>query len=107
MFQTGWAKIGHAVHRLSDVAHLQLQDAFVALLRSFNAAHNLILEENGMLTTLTSILVLPLAAPRRYVACACNVGDSLAYVYSHKYGVREITQGKFQDENLIFMAEKF
>uniref|UniRef100_A0A0A9W8C6 PP2C-like domain-containing protein CG9801 n=1 Tax=Lygus hesperus TaxID=30085 RepID=A0A0A9W8C6_LYGHE len=75
-------------HKLSSTT-----DAFVALLRSFNAAHNLILEENGMLTTLTAVLVLPLVAPRRYVACACNVGDSLAYVFSHKHGVREITQG--------------
>uniref|UniRef100_A0A224XBK7 Putative serine/threonine protein phosphatase signal transduction mechanism n=1 Tax=Panstrongylus lignarius TaxID=156445 RepID=A0A224XBK7_9HEMI len=68
-------------------------EAFVALLRSFHAAHNLILEENGMLTTLTAVLVLPLVVPQRYIACACNVGDSLAYVYSHKHGVREITQG--------------
>jgi len=67
-------------------------DAFIALLRSFHAAHNLILEEQGMLTTLTSVLVLPLSS-NTYIACACNVGDSLAYVYSPKYGVREITQG--------------
>lgn len=46
-----------------------------------------------MLTTLTAAVVLPLVAPNRYVVCACNVGDSLAYVYSAKYGVREITQG--------------
>ncbi|XP_014245938.1 PP2C-like domain-containing protein CG9801 [Cimex lectularius] len=75
-------------HRLANTT-----DAFVALLRSFNAAHNLILEEKGMLTTLTAVLILPLTSPSRYIACACNVGDSLAYVYSAKYGVREITQG--------------
>lgn len=46
-----------------------------------------------MLTTLTAALVLPLAAPGRYVACVCNVGDSLAYVYNPQHGVREITQG--------------
>ncbi|KAL1117369.1 hypothetical protein AAG570_004695 [Ranatra chinensis] len=68
-------------------------DAFVALLRSFHAAHNLILEEQGMLTTLTAVLVLPLVAHGRYIVCACNVGDSLAYVYSPNYGVREITEG--------------
>lgn len=66
---------------------------FVALLRSFHAAHNLILQEEGMLTTLTAAVVLPLVAADRYVVCACNVGDSLAYVYSPQYGVREITQG--------------
>ncbi|XP_015602674.1 PP2C-like domain-containing protein CG9801 [Cephus cinctus] len=78
------------------------RDVFVALLRSFHAAHSLILQEQGMLTTLTVCAVLPLAASRsdsntqgerRYVACTCNVGDSLAYVYSRRTGVREITQG--------------
>ena len=34
------------------------------------------------------------AGKDRFVACACNVGDSLAYVYSPTEGhVREITQG--------------
>ncbi len=65
----------------------------MSLLRSFNAAHNLILQEEGMLTTLTAVVVLPLAGSSKYVACCCNVGDSLAYVYSSRYGVREITQG--------------
>ncbi|CAL4115814.1 unnamed protein product, partial [Meganyctiphanes norvegica] len=68
-------------------------DVFVCLLRSFHAAHSLILQEDGMLTTLTAAVVLPLADSTQYVVCVCNVGDSLAYVYSQKYGVREITQG--------------
>lgn len=68
-------------------------EVFVALLRSFHAAHNLILQEEALLTTLTAAVVLPLVAADRYVVCACNVGDSLAYVYSPHYGVREITQG--------------
>ncbi|XP_076060120.1 uncharacterized protein LOC143036532 [Oratosquilla oratoria] len=68
-------------------------DIFVSLLRSFHAAHSLILQENGMLTTLTAAVVAPLADSNQYVICVCNVGDSLAYVFSHKYGVREITQG--------------
>ncbi|XP_020709233.2 PP2C-like domain-containing protein CG9801 isoform X5 [Athalia rosae] len=77
------------------------RDVFVALLRSFHSAHSLILQEQGMLTTLTVCAVLPLApansalgsSRRKYVACTCNVGDSLAYVYSRQTGVREITQG--------------
>ncbi|XP_027218748.1 uncharacterized protein [Penaeus vannamei] len=68
-------------------------DIFVALLRSFHAAHSLILQEDGMLTTLTAAVVAPLADTDQFVVCVCNVGDSLAYVYSQKYGVREITQG--------------
>ncbi|XP_042225001.1 uncharacterized protein LOC121868428 isoform X2 [Homarus americanus] len=68
-------------------------DIFVALLRSFHAAHSLILQEDGMLTTLTAAVVAPLSNKEQFVVCVCNVGDSLAYVYSQKYGVREITQG--------------
>ncbi|XP_033213281.1 PP2C-like domain-containing protein CG9801 isoform X2 [Belonocnema kinseyi] len=77
------------------------RDVFIALLQSFHAAHSLILEEQGMLTTLTVCVVLPLpetpsssnSSVKKYVACTCNVGDSLAYVYSRKTGVREITRG--------------
>lgn len=75
------------------------RDVFIALLRSFHAAHSLILEEKGMLTTLTVCAILPLpnhnsnGNSRKYIACTCNVGDSLAYVYSKKTGVREITRG--------------
>ncbi|XP_015123234.1 PP2C-like domain-containing protein CG9801 [Diachasma alloeum] len=76
------------------------RDVFIALLCSFHAAHALILQEQGMLTTLTVCAVLPLPnpqgsniRPKKYIACTCNVGDSLAYVYSKKTGVREITRG--------------
>ncbi|XP_006616410.1 PP2C-like domain-containing protein CG9801 [Apis dorsata] len=75
------------------------KDVFIALLRSFHAAHSLILQEQGMLTTLTVCVVLPLpnsdsnTEQIKYMACTCNVGDSLAYVYSRKTGVREITRG--------------
>ncbi|KAH0554954.1 PP2C-like domain-containing protein CG9801 isoform X1 [Cotesia glomerata] len=74
------------------------KDVFVALLRSFHAAHSMILQEQGMLTTLTVCVVLPITSSdpskhKKYVACTCNVGDSLAYVYSKKTGVREITRG--------------
>lgn len=100
------------------------REVFVCLLRAFNCAHDLILENEGMLTTLTVAVVLPLkpknvktgtrgSLNRRsishrdkslskmateehtesYVCCVCNVGDTLAYVYSHKYGVRELTKG--------------
>ncbi|RWS23809.1 PP2C-like domain-containing protein [Leptotrombidium deliense] len=68
-------------------------DIFVALLRSFSAAHSLILEENGSLTTLTVAVVAQLKNSDRFIVCTCNVGDSLAYVYSQVHGVREITQG--------------
>ncbi|KAK4878430.1 hypothetical protein RN001_010936 [Aquatica leii] len=93
------------------------REVFICLLRAFNCAHDLILENEGMLTTLTVAVVLPLKGKARasrskerdslsrrpigtkpedldtYVCCVCNVGDTLAYVYSHKYGVRELTKG--------------
>jgi serine/threonine protein phosphatase PrpC len=69
------------------------QDVFRGLLRSFYAAHDLILVEGGMLTTLTVAMVLPTKNKDEYVVCSCNVGDSLAYVYSPKHGVRELTEG--------------
>ncbi|GFY36994.1 PP2C-like domain-containing protein CG9801 [Trichonephila inaurata madagascariensis] len=68
-------------------------DIFISLLRSFSEAHNLILQENGTLTTLCAVVVAQLKKSSKFIACACNVGDSLAYIYSPKYGVREITQG--------------
>ncbi|XP_049824634.1 PP2C-like domain-containing protein CG9801 isoform X2 [Aethina tumida] len=78
------------------------REVFVCLLRAFNCAHDLILENKGMLTTLTVAIVLPLKQRARrngeeqgtrYICCVCNVGDTLAYVYSQKYGVRELTKG--------------
>ena len=75
---------------------LTTQEVFQLLLRSFHTAHSLIIQENALLTTLTACVVLPVTDSNttKFVACACNVGDSLAYVYSPSKGhVREITQG--------------
>lgn len=68
-------------------------DIFICLLRSFHAAHNLILREKAMHTTLCAAVVCPLENSEKFAVCTCNVGDSFAYVYSKRYGVREITQG--------------
>jgi hypothetical protein len=73
-------------------------EVFVSLLRSFWSAQDFILEVNGHLTTLSVVVILPIsdndeAHKNKYVVCACNVGDSLGYIYSKKHGVREFTQG--------------
>ena len=86
-------------------------------MKSFQAAHSLILKEEAQLTTLTACVVVPVKEKEaqglvlepkvhefmvfqfhffsddfRFAACVCNVGDSLAYVYSPRDGrVREIT----------------
>ncbi|XP_044260360.1 PP2C-like domain-containing protein CG9801 isoform X1 [Tribolium madens] len=72
------------------------REIFVCLLRAFSCAHDLILENKGMLTTLTVAVVVPLKrrdGTQRYVCCVCNVGDTLAYVYSQRHGLRELTKG--------------
>ncbi|XP_055346065.1 LOW QUALITY PROTEIN: uncharacterized protein LOC129593660 [Paramacrobiotus metropolitanus] len=69
------------------------KELFSVLLDAMHAAHNLVLQEHGALATLCIAAVCPLQDARRYVVCVCNVGDSFAYVYSRKHGVREITKG--------------
>jgi len=87
--------LNSALFGVSRNRSLTTQDVFQILLRSFHAAHCLILEEEAMLTTLTAAVVLPTVeegGKTKFHACVCNVGDSLAYVYSSGQ-VREITQG--------------
>ncbi|XP_022657806.1 PP2C-like domain-containing protein CG9801 [Varroa destructor] len=67
-------------------------DVFACLLRSFEAAHHLILQKKGLLTTLCACVVCPLEGGR-FAVCVCNVGDSFAYIFSEKHGVREVTLG--------------
>lgn len=70
----------------------------------------MILQEGGLLTTLTAAVVAQMdqsslqnalytgsdsTNSAKFVVCVCNVGDSLAYVYSPKHGVREITHGNY------------
>lgn len=81
------------------------QEVFVCLLRSFQAAHSLILQEQGMLTTLCAAVVVQLRGSDQYVVCTCNVGDSLAYVYSQQHGVREITLGSHDIHSMRDMRD--
>ncbi|XP_044738971.1 PP2C-like domain-containing protein CG9801 isoform X2 [Chrysoperla carnea] len=122
------------------------EEVFISLLRSFYEAHNLILDNEGMLTTLTVAIILPLkqkskrdsnccddlreaflkeispsrsfdshkrdslniqalGEATRYICCVCNLGDSLAYVYSKKYGIRELTQGSHDVHSMRDMRD--
>ena len=105
----------------SNAEHLlwTTRDAFAALLLSFHAAHNMILEQHATLTTLCATLVLPVfagetpdeqvllnrAEKRQYVVCSANVGDSLAYVYSPGYGVREVSAGSHDVHSMRDMRD--
>ncbi|KAI1714733.1 protein phosphatase 2C domain-containing protein [Ditylenchus destructor] len=66
-------------------------DVFHSLLGAFHAAHALILQEGGALTTLCVALVAPVKNSDSSVLCVCNVGDSLCFVFNSQYGVREVT----------------
>lgn len=99
---------------------LTTNDVFLSLLRSFHAAHSMILQEGGLLTTLTAAVVAQLdqsslqnslytgsdnSNSAKFVVCVCNVGDSLAYVYSPKHGVREITHGSHDIQSMRDMRD--
>lgn len=68
-------------------------EAFDLLLSSLDAAHDTILRHDGGLTTLCIALVCPLGDSKQFAVCIVNVGDSLAFVFSRRHGVREITTG--------------
>ncbi|KRY11328.1 H(+)/Cl(-) exchange transporter 4 [Trichinella patagoniensis] len=68
-------------------------EIFQSLLRAFHCGHRLILQEEGSFTTLCVVVVCPLENSEHWVACACNVGDSLAFIFSEQHGVRELTSG--------------
>lgn len=83
------------------------REVFVSLLRSFWEAHACILEVGGALSTLTAAVVLPLGDPytNKHIVCACNVGDSLGYVYSKRHGVREFTQDSHDIQSMRDMRD--
>lgn len=83
------------------------REVFVSLLRSFWSAHACILETGGALTTLTVAVILPLGGEQsgKSIVCSCNVGDSLGYVYSKRYGVREFTQGSHDVNSMRDMRD--
>ena len=63
------------------------------LLKSFTAAHMMILEKEAGLTTLCAALIAPLKDCKQYAVMCVNVGDSFAYIVSKHHGIREITTG--------------
>lgn len=84
------------------------REVFVSLLRSFWSAHACILETGGALSTLTVAVILPLNDEQnagKSIVCGCNVGDSLGYVYSKHYGVREFTQGSHDVNSMRDMRD--
>ncbi|XP_065070202.1 PP2C-like domain-containing protein CG9801 isoform X3 [Rhopilema esculentum] len=69
------------------------KDVFRSILRAFETAQNVIMEEEATLTTLCIGVVVELADKDKWGFCVVNVGDSLAFVYNEQEGVREVTMG--------------
>jgi len=63
------------------------------LLRSLDAAQQVILSHEAGLTTLCIAFICPLESSQCHAVCVVSVGDSLAYVLSRHHGLREITTG--------------
>ncbi|CAH1775444.1 unnamed protein product [Owenia fusiformis] len=69
------------------------QEVLACLRRSFDCAHETILQQEAGLTTLCAAMVVPLKDKKQYAVCVVNVGDSFAFVQSNANGFREITIG--------------
>ncbi|CAI4222321.1 unnamed protein product [Auanema sp. JU1783] len=80
-------------------------EVFHELLAAFHSAHSLILQEGGMLTTLCVAVVVPAKHGNSWVLCVCNVGDSLCFVYNRNYGVREVTLGSHDIDQMRDMRD--
>jgi hypothetical protein len=59
--------------------------------------------QEAMLTTLTAAVVLP-TKNNKFHLCVCNVGDSLAYVYS-KVGNLNYTVSVIRTSSLLFKLQ--
>ncbi|CAJ0945489.1 unnamed protein product, partial [Mesorhabditis belari] len=80
-------------------------EVFHELLASFHSAHSLILQEGGQLTTLCVAVIAPAKGAKQWVLCVCNVGDSLCFVYNNNYGVREVTLGSHDIDQMRDMRD--
>ncbi|CAI2331502.1 unnamed protein product [Caenorhabditis sp. 36 PRJEB53466] len=80
-------------------------EVFHEMLAAFHSAHSLILQEGGMLTTLCVALVAPVKRGNGWALCVCNVGDSLCFVYNRHYGVREVTLGSHDIDQMRDMRD--
>ncbi|CAJ0607953.1 unnamed protein product [Cylicocyclus nassatus] len=97
--------IDHMNEHIEDGNLANTTEVFHELLASFHSAHSLILQEGGMLTTLCVAVVAPAIHCDSWVLCVCNVGDSLCFVYNRNYGVREVTMGSHDIDQMRDMRD--
>lgn len=97
--------IDHLNARVIKDSLADTTEVFHEMLAAFHSAHSLILQEGGMLTTLCVALVAPVKRGNGWVLCVCNVGDSLCFVYNRHYGVREVTLGSHDIDQMRDMRD--
>ncbi|KAK6732165.1 hypothetical protein RB195_016505 [Necator americanus] len=97
--------IDHMNEHIESGSLSNTTEVFHELLASFHSAHSLILQEGGMLTTLCVAVVAPAVHCDSWVLCVCNVGDSLCFVYNRNYGVREVTMGSHDIDQMRDMRD--
>ncbi|XP_065680112.1 putative uncharacterized protein DDB_G0282133 isoform X2 [Hydra vulgaris] len=70
------------------------KDVFKHILDAFKSAQEVIVDKEATLTTLCVGVVVQLQEKKdRWALCVINVGDSYAYFYNKKTGVKEVTCG--------------
>ncbi|CCD65796.1 PPM-type phosphatase domain-containing protein [Caenorhabditis elegans] len=97
--------IDHLNTRVIKDSLADTTEVFHEMLAAFHSAHSLILQEGGMLTTLCVALVAPVRRGNGWALCVCNVGDSLCFVYNRHYGVREVTLGSHDIDQMRDMRD--
>ncbi|PAV90510.1 hypothetical protein WR25_27159 [Diploscapter pachys] len=97
--------IDHMNVQIEDNSLCTTTEVFHELLAAFHSAHSLILQEGGLLTTLCVAVVVPAKHGNSWVLCCCNVGDSLCFVYNRNYGVREVTLGSHDIDQMRDMRD--
>ena len=76
------------------------REIFCCILKSFENAQNLIINKGAKMTTLCVGVIVELTGSSQYAFCVVNLGNTYAYIYNSKYGVREVTEGSHSlDEN--------
>uniref|UniRef100_A0A8R1HLF0 PPM-type phosphatase domain-containing protein n=1 Tax=Caenorhabditis japonica TaxID=281687 RepID=A0A8R1HLF0_CAEJA len=97
--------IDHLNNRVVKDRLADTTEVFHEMLAAFHSAHSLILQEGGMLTTLCVAFVAPVKRGNGWALCVCNVGDSLCFVYNRHYGVREVTLGSHDIDQMRDMRD--
>lgn len=77
------------------VLNLYLQEVFVFLRQVFDVVYVIILEREGGLIIMCVCIVCLVKNFQQFVICCVNVGDSYCYIFSYRFGIRELIIGLY------------